>query len=487
MSQFSEYPYRLEDFKKGKIKNEYSIEEMTKNKNYEYTQIVKELGAFSFVYSFMKRSNRGEEAPYFYKQISSKRKDWLSQHSGIKIYRDSFFVRPYGDINSNGYDWIGLDARKGGNPVAVTHKSGNWHVNNYQGQGTVIISRIQNNVIVDKSNRDGIIENEHFFALKNILIESIAIIEKDRAYILRAMKLYLDEKNKKENVKSEANKIADDVLGGKQGYQNKEESNKSTKKLAQAVKYYEEERDELISEIKLLMGLATNGLITSSLVHDLKSINALLCARVDGIEWAIKNDKKEYINRNLIDLRTNDTFLKSWITVITEQLNKDRRRRKKRNLFEVISESIEMIRPILNRKEVIVTLNKYGDEAIKRIFISDFDSIIYNLIINSIESFEKSNCNSRNIDISLEGGDDFIIRYFDNGCGIDNIFNKNPYEIFNYGTTSKRDLDGNQYGTGLGMYIVASSINEYNGKYTITKSIGGFGLDIFIPLKKENM
>lgn len=32
------------------------------------------------------------------------------------------------------------------------------------------------------------------------------------------------------------------------------------------------------------------------------------------------------------------------------------------------------------------------------------------------------------------------------------------------------------------MFIVASSINEYNGTYTITKVKDGFGLDISIPL-----
>lgn len=47
---------------------------------------------------------------------------------------------------------------------------------------------------------------------------------------------------------------------------------------------------------------------------------------------------------------------------------------------------------------------------------------------------------------------------------------------------SKFDSDGNQIGTGLGMYIVASSVNEYGGAYTITKITRGFGLDIIIPL-----
>ena len=74
------------------------------------------------------------------------------------------------------------------------------------------------------------------------------------------------------------------------------------------------------------------------------------------------------------------------------------------------------------------------------------------------------------------------IHYLDNGHGLTESFISKPYEIFKYGTTSKFDSNGNQIGTGLGMYIVASSVNEYGGTYTITKTTNGFGLDIIIPL-----
>lgn len=75
------------------------------------------------------------------------------------------------------------------------------------------------------------------------------------------------------------------------------------------------------------------------------------------------------------------------------------------------------------------------------------------------------------------------IHYLDNGHGLSDGFKSNPYDIFKYGTTSKFDSKGNQLGTGLGMYIVASSVNEYRGAYNITKITEGFGLDIIIPIE----
>lgn len=485
---FSKYPYRIEDFTAPSFQVDLPIQELTGNSNPEFLTTAAQLGEFDFRYVFMKLSSR-DDGPYFYKAVNAKRRLWMDENGGIKIYRDNFIVRPYGDPDSNAYDWLGLDARKGVNPVAISHKSGQWHVNNAQMQGTVLISRVLNSMISDKSSREGIIENEYFSVLATILKSIISIFEKDRAYIVRNIKLYLDEKNGKERTKEEAQDIAKDVLKRKKrkerfGHQF-EKAEAETAKLAQAVQVFQEEREELISEIKLLRALATNGLMTTTMVHDLKTINALLVSRVRGFRFAIQDNDSDLIERNLSDLKLNDEFLKSWITVITTQSNKDRRKRLKKDLYQTIDESIKMIQPILIRKKVDVIFSSDNASTKRRIFASDFDSIIYNLIINSIESFEETQCASRKIQIDLKTDGDFIVDYHDNGHGLSEAFLSNPYAIFEYGITSKHDAEGNQIGTGLGMYIVASSINEYNGGYTITQVQNGFGLKITIPLEGE--
>ena len=221
--------------------------------------------------------------------------------------------------------------------------------------------------------------------------------------------------------------------------------------------------------------------MTTSMVHDLKTINSLLVRRVDGFIFAIQQNDNELLMRHLEDLKNNDEFLKSWITVVTTQSNRDRRKRRKTDISKTIESSIKLLHPILERKKIHCEFVADGIEVNKRIFETDFDSIIYNLIINSIESFEHTRCIQRKISISIECGDKIIIHYLDNGNGLSEAFASDPYEIFKYGTTSKYDAIGNQIGTGLGMFIVASSINEYNGTYTITKIKDGFGLDITIP------
>lgn len=106
---------------------------------------------------------------------------------------------------------------------------------------------------------------------------------------------------------------------------------------------------------------------------------------------------------------------------------------------------------------------------------------MYNLIINSIEAFSKSDTRNREIVIDLKTEDKFIITFTDNGKGIGSYF-KDPYDIFKFGTTSKYDQEGNVIGTGLGMYIVASTIREYNGDYRLIEVNNGFSMEIKFPI-----
>ena len=175
----------------------------------------------------------------------------------------------------------------------------------------------------------------------------------------------------------------------------------------------------------------------------------MLVNRVEPMRMAIENDNKMLIERNLNDLYKNDQFLKSWITVVTNQSKKDKRKRLKKNIYDTIEKIVNVLQPILVQKKVQVELIKDEQNA--------------------------------EIRIELKTNENLVVNYLDNGDGLDNKF-KNPYEIFTLGSTSKYDQFGNVIGTGLGMYIIASTVREYNGDYKLTQIQNGFGLEIRIPL-----
>lgn len=465
--KFSIYPYRKEDFIEKKFNIVRTIEELLNTNDKDQIQVAKRVGKFEFNYVFMKlQVGINDIKKLYYKDVSKNRKLWMEENSGIKIYRDGFVIRPYGDVKSNdAYDWLGLDARKAQSPAAISHPGMGWKVRNSQGQGTIFISRIDNGQILDKSSREGIIENDEFNMLKKIIESLISIFEKDRAYIGKNFKIIDDNKNKKEKVKNTGQIIADKILKNDKIKEKISQSDSET--LAEAVSYFREEREELISELKLLRSLSTNGLITSTIVHDLKTLYANLIGRVDNLEFSIKTNNKELISKHLKTLKDSDSFLKSWISVLINQTKNDRRKRKKENLSSVLNSSINIIKPILEKKEIEIVSEILLTNIYKKIFITDFEAIIYNLIINSIESFERNPVDKRKINIKAEYNDrELIITYEDSGKGLGNAFAE-PYDIFDFGVTSKVDKNGEKIGTGLGMYIIASTVREYDGEYVL--------------------
>lgn len=56
--------------------------------------------------------------------MSNDRKDWLNKFGGIKLFRDNFRVRPYGEVKDAAFDWLGLGSRKSTSPAGVAKKKG---------------------------------------------------------------------------------------------------------------------------------------------------------------------------------------------------------------------------------------------------------------------------------------------------------------------------------------------------------------------------
>lgn len=504
MEEFQKYPYRKEDFENGKIYFKYPIEEIAVNDDKEVIETIKKIGAFQFEYVFLKfNTTEDYKELFYYKETSNKRRSWLSENAGVKIYRDNFIIRPYGDSKSDSFDWLNLDARKASSPAGLSHPSGSWKVRNIQGYGNVFISRVYNSMILDKSSREGIIDNEYFLMFKEILANLISLFEDDRQHIARGFKKYNDIKSEVELKKEKGRNMAKTILktsfpnatnkevlselppNDDFNEQNNDNQNDSTE-LAEALLLIDKEKEDLLTEVKLLRSLATNGLITTSIVHDLSGLNTELKQRADRFKYVIDKNNKELINDYLDDLSRNDMFLNSWINVVITQLKQDKRKRKLTDLYLVIKNLELILLPLLQQKNISLNVLGERDIAIKKIFSIDFESIICNLIINSIEAFKKTQQKYRNITISVLADDENIkINYKDNGPGVSKSF-KDPSKIFEFGVTDKIDKNtGEVIGTGLGMYIISTAINEYNGKYSIINN-NGFELEIVFPNERNN-
>lgn len=86
--------------------------------------------------------------------------------SGVSIYRDGFRVLPYGD---EGDDWLGLDKRRINNPSE--------RFGNRQMIGAVGLDQVRNSALMDKTNREGLQENQAYFDLKTLVLSAVTLLE----------------------------------------------------------------------------------------------------------------------------------------------------------------------------------------------------------------------------------------------------------------------------------------------------------------------
>lgn len=97
-------------------------------------------------------------------------KEFLNNNNGVKIYRDNIAVKPYGFPKAQlGYDWLGLGDRKAKDPAGVGRLS-TYKVSPYQLVGAVFITRDSNLELLDSAAREGLVESEAFFDMKEFTL-----------------------------------------------------------------------------------------------------------------------------------------------------------------------------------------------------------------------------------------------------------------------------------------------------------------------------
>lgn len=152
------------------------------------------IGNFSGVLYFNKISVMPKDIKRFYYKDITGRRNLTKHFGGIKLYRDHFRVRPYGEYGDNDFDWLELSARRNRSPAGLAHPTGKWCVGAEQILGIIDISRTNTN-LEDAANRNGIQEGKGFTQLKNILLHVISEFEHDRQFVGRKLAEYDNEKD----------------------------------------------------------------------------------------------------------------------------------------------------------------------------------------------------------------------------------------------------------------------------------------------------
>ncbi len=495
LDEMTHAPFDEKSFRKAELKYTKTLDELFPGAPDDFKRNAEALGSFKVNLRFYKKgapsARDGRIYPYRAFQPGP-RKAWIEEFGGLKIYRDNFAVRPYGELGGRAFDWLALGQRVAISPVQASRKG--WKVSPQNLAGTVTISRLENAKLNDQSNREGIIENEYFATFRELVKRVIQEFEDDRSHIHYNLNRLFQSKNEAEKSKSEGAETAARVTKAPE-----KATPEDAQTLARAYTAQQEEIRELRDEQTMLRALATLGTVLISFSHEMGQLQNTMGGRSTELSDILSS----YIDRDslmgvggafnpfeiLEEWEEDDKKVRQWFTFALSSIRADKRRRKKINLQQHLQKTKKTWKGFLEPRHITLTYDVAQDASEVNVlaFEIDLDSVFNNLILNSVEALlSDRHQGAREITIKVEqSGPQVRINYRDNGPGLDPSI-RDPASIFKFAVTTKRDASGQANGTGLGMWILAAVVQAYGGSF---RAYGpgkepGFRMEILLPLKK---
>ena len=485
-NSFKKEKYNRKDFD-GEVKFEYSLKELLPKRTEKDLMNFCKIGDFKMNIYYLKSIRSKVEIVKDFKV--RERKSLINNFSGVKIYRDDFKVRPYGDEGTH-YDWINLSERVQKSPAAASHETGNWRVSPNQIIGSVSISRLENKELEDTANREGMSLNESYYLFIELIRGIFEKFEFDRQYPLRAYSLWLNEKKKKHIDK--AQEIYEQIMREKEN----EKRNKTNRKYESNQEYSEEDykdaiyvigkeaKQEMITK-QMLMILSSAGVMAQTFSHEISRIASNLGSRGQQLRATIDYllDNKEYegdedFNPYIVidELDNTDLLLSDWVNLIMNSVEKKNFMVKEVELVSFLMKLKSRWDPLLAKKFIKFEIKCDIENIILKVEEADLYLIFNNFLLNSSYFLEEA-VGDREIKIEVIKKDGHLyINMQNNGPKLNERFVQNPDEILNAGVTSKGDLDKETTGTGLGLWIAREAVERNYGQLHVILKENGFML-----------
>ncbi len=508
----------LEDFwnrpalqKEGHTRKDYE-KEITLERNIltlfkrDKKERVKEVGAFSAELYFLRNANSEHQVM---KRVNRrKRKKLLDQFSGVKIYRDDFKVRPYGDDGPM-QDWIGMGSRAQKSPASVAHTTGAWRVQPYQMIGFVRISREKNPLLQDMANREGIALTGTYYIFVDILRECLKDFEFDRQYIYREYARWIEEQEN--SIRSTADKVKAAAMKKAKGKGAEEEAEPETEEgpsareddsgedgqrgqtdegfteedyLETVYDMMQDSQRELASK-QIMQILSASGIVLNTFFHEFNAINTQFHVRTSQMKSRIDNllDGRPYEGPAAYDpyyyveqtLEKNDKLVAAMLDVIMQGLKKPNLVKQRISLEKLTQSILDQWALLLAEKYISVLSEcKEKEGCLYDIAVVDWYIILNNFLLNAAWFLEQGENAERQVIFKLNEDEKSIcVDMENNGPPLAEKYQNDPDRIFELGETSKGEA-----GTGLGLWVVKETVERNAGHIQVKEMEKGFGLRI---------
>ena len=351
-------------------------------------------------------------------------KEYLNLNGGIRIYRDGIRVYDYGEPEN---DWLELDIRR----VNVPAK----RISNNLILGAIELNRNESKDLIEKTNREGFIENEAYITFKSAILYLLNVIENQRNIDKEKIRLFYGTKEKSQPVIASINELKSVV----------EEKIKDDVTRNEIIRYLDRIEKEYEDINEILLKSAGAGLNLSVVIHEMEKILGELKKVVE----------KEKVNERIVTLVRHLSDLVEGYTALIRSSGK-----KKEEIIKLIDQAIFNMEYRLNYHSIKLEKeykNYKGDNKIPVVRNLLLNSIM-NIIDNSIwwlDYSKKDTDKEKKLFINLidkpEGYLSIIIA--DNGCG----FTLPSEEIIKPYVFAKPD------GMGIGLHIVSEVMKAQNG------------------------
>lgn len=363
--------------------------------------------------------------------------DYLKENSGIRVYRDNMRVFDYGEP---GNDWLSIDKRR------LSRSGGS--ISNSLLLGSVMLDRISSYGLREKTNREGFIEDEAYFAFVDAISYVMDLfIQQRNQDRMNLMSIYKTGKNVTEPVIGDLSEVISIV---KEKVPEEKDQHQILTYLYRIESQYNEVRDTLIHS-------ASIGINLGGAIHELEKQMAALksCAEAGNIFKV-----KEIIPvLETIIANYSSMMLKSEIQKI--------------NVSQIVGKVIEYNRFRFQDHAIRLFSNYKKVDFMAKLSKTETISALTNLVDNSIYWVCRSRIEDRMIYLYVTESfrEGFVtVAVCDNGPGF-----KIAPELAVRAFVSGKPLNA---GMGFGLYITHETMKQLNGHMDILSNC-----DIELPSK----
>jgi len=429
-------------------------------------------------------------------------REFLDNNAGVKIYRDNIAVKPYGFPKAQmGYDWLGLGEEKARNPAGIGRGT-EFTVSPNQLVGAVFIKRDDNPGLTDSAAREGLVESEGFFDLKQFVYASKRLLEAHRASIFPIIEKVRTEKQKvpahKEaehireqlfSVKEELRSIQTDLFNGHES-SGREMLLKPLERVIVKMENIKEDFNVTINDLlnwqRVLNGLATIGISSAVFGHETEGAVAQLQGSINTSMKLISRGP-ERVDSALTELtkalRSSKTIA-AWGAYALSRVQKEKRRSRNVHVYKSIEGVVRELKPVFEASSIELSIK--GDNIYSKTFQMDIETILVNLLTNAFTAAGlKGGLRKVMVNVYRENKADQSGYYFsvaDSGPGVANEFKERIFDPL-FSTKVIGANESKSVGTGLGLTIVKSVVGELGGDLTHSQdtTLGGANFKVWLP------